>query len=100
MNRIVVIVCLLIALLAVPLWLLMAGFSPALFNGSASAPLVQKLGAYGIFALVWAIPVWVIYFLRRTIKTWGEASATRDAILMALPAVCLIGVIGAINLAP
>lgn len=100
MNRIIVIVCLLIALLAAPLWLLMAGFSPALFNGIDTAPLVKRLGAYGMFGLVWAIPVWVLYFLWRTIKTWGDAAETRNAILMAIPGLCLIGVILAINLAP
>jgi len=100
MNRVVVSVCTLIALLAAPLWLLMAGFSPALFNGINTAPLVQRLGAYGMFALVWAIPIWVLFFLWQTIKSGGNASATRSALLMAIPSLCLIGVIGAINFAP
>jgi hypothetical protein len=95
MSTLIKIICFAIALLSIPVWALMAGFSPALI-GSSALTTAQKLLGGSIIAIILAVPLWMGYFAWRTIKTWRTAGAA-SAILMILPALAMIGFIAYVN---
>jgi hypothetical protein len=88
-----------LTLLATPLWLLMAGFSFALLDGTSAATTLQKmLGSLSVVA-IWLVPVWVLYFAKRMFSAWrGVRSPLPAAFMMALPALAVIGFFVAVNL--
>lgn len=98
MSRVVAVVCIILVLLAVPLWLLMVGFSPALLAGqAATASKASKLFGNTIVTAIWVVPpLWVLYFGWRMIRSWrtGPAGA---AVMMAVPAICILGLMIWIN---
>jgi hypothetical protein len=101
MSKLIKVLCFLLVLVGVPLWMMMAGFSFAIFDsfGSGSVTKAQKLMGSAAFAAIWLVPVWVIYFGWRTIKGWRDSGAG-SAILMALPSLAVIGFIVAVNVGP
>lgn len=98
MSRLVAVICILLVLLAVPIWLLMVGFSPSLLAGQAiTASKAQKLLGNSIVAAIWIVPpLWVAFFGWRMIRSWGNGPGGA-AVLMALPAICMIGLMVWIN---
>lgn len=97
MSRVVAIICILLVVVAVPLWALMAGFSPALLTGqTASASALSKLLGNSIVAVIWLTPLWVLYFGWQMIKSWRTAPGG-PALMMALPAIGIIALLVWIN---
>jgi hypothetical protein len=101
MDRIATIICLILTALSVPLWSIMAGFSPGLLPSSGmgqTASVTQRLLGPTIFAAIWLLPLWSGYFLWQTLKAWRAGlPSTRPAVLMVLPAMLLIGFILFVN---
>ncbi len=97
MPRVITIICCLLVVLAAPLWLLMAGFSPMLFDGGTNMSALQRLSGGLIIALVLIAPIWVAFFAWRTAKAWRTRRVT-PALLMAFPGTLIIALLVAINL--
>jgi hypothetical protein len=102
MGRIITIICLILTALSVPLWLIMAGFSPGLLPSSGvgrAATLTERVLGPTVFAAIWLLPLWTGYFLWRTLRAWWAGlPSTRPAVLMVLPALMVIGFILFVNI--
>lgn len=91
MSRVIAVICILLVLLAVPIWMLMVGFSPSLLAGQAvNASKAQKLLGTSVVAAIWIVPpLWVAFFGWRMIKSL-RTSPAGPAVMMALPAICMV----------
>jgi hypothetical protein len=96
MSSLIKVLCVLLVIAGSLPWLLMAGFSPAMLDSASTMTRVQKVIGSSVVLAIWVVPVWVAYFGWRTIKTWSTPSV-RNAILMALPALAMIGFIVWVN---
>jgi hypothetical protein len=100
MTRTVKIISLLLALVSFPLVLMMAGFAPALMGGGGQGlTALQKIAGNGIMLALLALPIWVLFFAWRTIRTWGSSSVFA-ALMTALPAGLVIALFVVINFGP
>jgi hypothetical protein len=88
MVKLVKIVGLLLAVVSLPLALMMAGFAPALV-GAPKLTALQKVWGTSLVVAMTALPIWILYFGWRTLKTWSSPSYG-PALLAALPALAVI----------
>lgn len=93
-----VLLCTLVAAVALMPWLMAALFAPALLGAPGPGP--SPLTILGIAAVL-SYPIWLFYWAGRVIaeRRAGEPG-TGQAMLMAAPAVLLIAVFSYFNFAP
>jgi hypothetical protein len=91
LGKFIKVACVLLTLVAAPLWVLTASYSVALLAQAGTALFENEWGMMYVigFAVTWLEPVWVIYFGWRTVKGWRD-DGPGNAILMALPTLARI----------
>ena len=65
-------------------------------GGTQSMTYLQKITGGGIMVVLLALPIWVLYFVWRTIQTWSSDS-NQSAFMAALPACLTIAFFVAVN---
>ena len=89
MGRVVTVIAFLLVVVTLPVYVLMAGYSPRLMIGKVTE--ADQAMALMTIGLILSVQLWVGYYGRQSVKAWRAGGSAVAALAMALPAAIIMG---------
>lgn len=88
MARVVTVLAFLLVAVTLPIYVLLAGYSPALMIGKVTE--ADQAMSLMMIGLILSVPFWVFYYGWQSIKAWRGGGSIGAAVAMAVPAAIIM----------